>query len=631
MKNNFHHKIDPTIIVITSFLMICFFYRLVFFLDPTPRYLINSKDLLILCTFGFIQDIFLATALGGIAACILFFGKSFRPQKYSRLLGTLFIIIFLFLISCILIGQKILFSKLMLGLDFQLFMNSLSNGFTAGYYVDFVSWQDIAFLLGSVLIYPVLSRLPEKIVLAIFISFLSIMVIGVNYSIINIKSVTPRSFLNIIHFNPILYSVFKAIDAENKVYEHEIVYPSKQQMNTIKLVDKDFINYSQVIPSEDIKPISTTKWNIIILVLESAGFEYVFSPLSNKIPMPFLKELSTKGWWLENSYAPGNCSVLSEFGLFTGLYPNTQSTHFERLPKLNIPHLSEFLGKKYDSLFVTPSTWSIYQVRAFKNKYKEFYDFDNLSSNEKKKSNTMVDEEETFKFFISKLKASKPPFLSVYWSSAGHFPYLDYADYRLSHHTENKYDRYINNLFLLDNEIKQVYELMQEKKWQDNTVLIILGDHGQGFGQHPGSYMHGTKLYQEIVKVPVLLYQPKLFKPKRITRMTSIIDILPTLLDATSTAYDANQFQGESLFRPHPQRKYLYIYNELDELASIDQEGNKLQISFREDYCKVFNLKHDPLELKPLSCENYSKQKNALLEFRNFQSKLLISYNKGIL
>ncbi|MGH7789462.1 MAG: sulfatase family protein [Candidatus Binatia bacterium] len=67
----------------------------------------------------------------------------------------------------------------------------------------------------------------------------------------------------------------------------------------------------------------------------------------------------------------------------------------------------------------------------------------------------------------------------------------------------------------------------------DDTLLIITADHGEELYDHRG-YAHGHALWEEIVRVPLIVKFPRGLKPAgpaRVTALTRAIDLLPALLD----------------------------------------------------------------------------------------------------
>ena len=162
----------------------------------------------------------------------------------------------------------------------------------------------------------------------------------------------------------------------------------------------------------------------------------------------------------------------------------------------------------------------------------------------------------------------------------------------------------------------------------DHTILVVVGDHGEGFGQHTGQggWVHGGALFQEQIKIPTLIYQPTLFPPQQVTELTSSVDLVPTLLDAMKIAYDTNRFQGESLLRDTRKRKYVFVYGENNEIAALDQQHMKTQISFEEGTCVRYNLLLDPKEQVSHLCE--PAVVSAIVKYRNYQPIIFEKYNK---
>ena len=64
----------------------------------------------------------------------------------------------------------------------------------------------------------------------------------------------------------------------------------------------------------------------------------------------------------------------------------------------------------------------------------------------------------------------------------------------------------------------------------DRTIVVLLSDHGEEFGEH-GGMGHGRTLYREVLHVPLLVWAPGLVAPARITTPVSLLDVAPTLLD----------------------------------------------------------------------------------------------------
>lgn len=76
------------------------------------------------------------------------------------------------------------------------------------------------------------------------------------------------------------------------------------------------------------------------------------------------------------------------------------------------------------------------------------------------------------------------------------------------------------------------------------AVVAYTADHGEEFLEH-GSWLHGTSVYEETIRVPLALSAPSL-PARRIKEPVSLVDLAPTLLALLSVSAPAS-FRGRSL------------------------------------------------------------------------------------
>ena len=62
-----------------------------------------------------------------------------------------------------------------------------------------------------------------------------------------------------------------------------------------------------------------------------------------------------------------------------------------------------------------------------------------------------------------------------------------------------------------------------------NTIVVLVGDHGEEFLEH-GGFGHASTIYEELVHVPLVIWAPDL-APARIGTQVPLMDVFPTLLD----------------------------------------------------------------------------------------------------
>lgn len=80
-----------------------------------------------------------------------------------------------------------------------------------------------------------------------------------------------------------------------------------------------------------------------------------------------------------------------------------------------------------------------------------------------------------------------------------------------------------------DEQIRRFVTLLRGMGRGNDTIIVVMGDHGEEFGEH-GHRFHGTTLYEEQVRVPMFILVPGL-AARRIAEPASVMDLMPTLLD----------------------------------------------------------------------------------------------------
>ncbi len=80
------------------------------------------------------------------------------------------------------------------------------------------------------------------------------------------------------------------------------------------------------------------------------------------------------------------------------------------------------------------------------------------------------------------------------------------------------------------------------------TLVIVTADHGESLGEH-GERTHGLFAYEATLRVPLLLFAPRLLRPRVVKTPARHIDLLPTVLDALALPLPAG-LPGRSLLGP---------------------------------------------------------------------------------
>lgn len=105
---------------------------------------------------------------------------------------------------------------------------------------------------------------------------------------------------------------------------------------------------------------------------------------------------------------------------------------------------------------------------------------------------------------------------------------------------------YLGMLRLLDDQVRRFTEFLEQRRLLDNTLLVILSDHGDFVGQY-GLLRKGPELAEPLVRIPLIFHGPGI-APRTAAHgaFVSITDILPTLCEMTATEQPLG-IQGRSL------------------------------------------------------------------------------------
>lgn len=95
-------------------------------------------------------------------------------------------------------------------------------------------------------------------------------------------------------------------------------------------------------------------------------------------------------------------------------------------------------------------------------------------------------------------------------------------------------DRYDGEISHNDASLEQLAGKLKQLGILENTLIIVLSDHGEEFWDH-GWTAHGHTVYQELTHAVLLMWNPGLLpKPRRISEPVQLIDVMPTVLDLLS-------------------------------------------------------------------------------------------------
>lgn len=160
-------------------------------------------------------------------------------------------------------------------------------------------------------------------------------------------------------------------------------------------------------------------------------------------------------------------------------------------------------------------------------------------------------------------------------------------------------DAYRGEVAWVDHELGGFLERLRERGVLDESLLIVVADHGESLGEH-GEATHSAFCYDATLRVPLLVREPHARRGgERSSAPVSVVDIEPTAACALGLAPDAN-LDGLDLLGaiPAERRVYCESYGGFlnygwSPLAGVVGERTKYLASSADEF---YDLAHDPHE-----------------------------------
>ncbi len=147
-----------------------------------------------------------------------------------------------------------------------------------------------------------------------------------------------------------------------------------------------------------------------------------------------------------------------------------------------------------------------------------------------------------------------------YLTGTGHDDYQTPLRYGLKDFSkDDMLNRYLNCLRYQDFFVKNLINQYEELGHYEDTIFVIYGDHGEGFGEH-GRWRHEDVIWEEGARVPLIIHAPGSFEDgERVKGLVNHTDILPTVLDLLGFELKGGEYPGYSLLNPIPEDRTLFF------------------------------------------------------------------------
>jgi arylsulfatase A-like enzyme/Flp pilus assembly protein TadD len=112
-----------------------------------------------------------------------------------------------------------------------------------------------------------------------------------------------------------------------------------------------------------------------------------------------------------------------------------------------------------------------------------------------------------------------------------HF-YDPHYPYRSDRHEDiGSPEAYADEIAFMDAQIGKLVVELERLRLADSTLLVAVGDHGEGLGDH-GESEHGFFVFESTLQVPLIIWSPRSVPHGRvIDAQVGTVDLMPTILD----------------------------------------------------------------------------------------------------
>jgi len=162
-------------------------------------------------------------------------------------------------------------------------------------------------------------------------------------------------------------------------------------------------------------------------------------------------------------------------------------------------------------------------------------------------------------------------------------------------------DLYDAEIAYADELLGQVRAAVAEASSGRSVIWCVTADHGEEFWEHDNCG-HGQSLYDELVRVPLIIAAPDARQGLRAPHMVGLIDVMPTLWDLCGLGVSkehrgtslADIVSGES--RPSASPIFSERNAHYEPLEAVVVDGHKLVRGMLSDRFELFDLNTDPGE-----------------------------------
>ncbi|MDP9150279.1 MAG: sulfatase-like hydrolase/transferase, partial [Myxococcota bacterium] len=346
-------------------------------------------------------------------------------------------------------------------------------------------------------------------------------------------------------------------------------------------------------PSEIARSLDWSGHDLVLLSVDALRADHVSAYGYRRPTTPSLDALAREGTLFERAYCPTPHTSYSIASMLTGKY-------LRPLLAMGLGEDSETWAQDlrhygwHTAAFYPPAVFFIDESRftRFEEEHLGFeyakVEFADIALRE-----AQVAE------YLETASRDAPLFLWVHFFEP-HEPYVAHPDHVFSGSASSDLDAYDGEVAAADEGVGRVLRLIRARR--PGAIVVATADHGEEFGEHGGRY-HGTTVYEEQVRVPLVIAGPGVRKGARVAAVVQTIDVLPTALSALGIPRPA-RVRGRDLgpllaSEPRPEEMG-FAFAETDDYALVASGRDRLVCERRAAACALYRPDDDPLERRDL-------------------------------
>lgn len=299
--------------------------------------------------------------------------------------------------------------------------------------------------------------------------------------------------------------------------------------------------------------------NIVMITVESLSADFLAAYGNEDGITPNLDTLIEKSLVFDNLYAAGNRSVRGLEALTLCIPPSAGESLIKRPDNAGLFSTGTVLRENgYTTSFIYGGDSYFDNMRAYFSgngfeiidKYcypKEDITFSNIWGTCDEDSYRVALKE------FDKKAESGTPFHAIIFTISNHRPYtfpegkITYDGEMKSRSAAVKYTDFAIGQFLAE---------ASRRPWFGNTVFIVVAD-------HCASSAGKTSIPVDKYHIPAIVYSPGFIQPRRVDKLCSQIDLMPTIFSLLHFSYDS-KFYGRDILAPdYNQRAFMATYQDL--------------------------------------------------------------------